>query len=91
MDPATPIDATGYMSSNPMLLASSSRSSVSRNAPALDESSQGFDSSTSIIGPALQHLQLPDLHLNLKSLNPGQVPLRSAQLFTTPLLLLPII
>jgi len=73
-----------------MLLASSSRSSVSRNAPALDEASQGFDSSTSIIG-ALQHLQLPDLHLNLKSLNPGQVPLRSAQLFTTPLLLLPII
>ena len=51
------------------------------------------------VSSALQHLQLPDLHLNLKSLNPGptrlgwivQVPLRSAQLFTTPLLLLPII
>jgi hypothetical protein len=87
------------MSSNPMLLASSSRSSVSRNAPALDESSQGFDSSTRIIGGALQHLQLPDFHLNLKSLNPCpthlgwivQVSLRSAQLFTTPFLLLPII
>jgi hypothetical protein len=52
----TPIDPTGYMSSNPMLLASSSRSSMSRNAPALEESSlssQGFDLSptTSITGP----------------------------------------